>query len=373
LEGIIADAVADASGSNGSEEVADGGVVSDGGEVEASSALPDADASADGADADAAAAEGAAAVGAATAEKKDDKHVEGADDKTDVEKILEAAGIKAPKEGERENRIPYHRTVKIIGNALKKAAATHEAALSTVNAKVAAYEGELTNFRRADELATKDPDKYMAILSNINPAFKAYVKGGGAAAADGKPAAGAAAAGADLGPKPGPDIKYADGTTAFSPEQLEKRDEWLIQTAIQKAKTEAEAAAEAKYGPIAKEFATTREGQERHNRIMGVIAAEQQHWGEDFPKPGSAEEKAVNEALKADPKMSLRAAIHKVVVGGLKAGRGKVREEVLTEINGRKGAVSAPPAARKVAADPNTVRSTEDVIRESIAAAGLKG
>jgi hypothetical protein len=360
LESVIADAVSDASSGTGADEgLADAG---DTGTVVADSTLPDGTADAEGA------VKVDNAEGDTPVVEKDEKPV--VDDRSEAEKLLEAEGIKAPKEGERENRIPYHRQVKIFGNALKKVEARHTAALSEVTAKVAAQDAELVNFRRADSLATKDPDKYMEVLGTINPAFKAYTKAG-AAAAEGKPAAGVAAA-SELGPKPGPDIKYADGSTAFSPEQLEKRDEWLIQNAVLKAKDAAEAAAEAKYGPIAKEFATSREGQERHNRILGVIQAEQQHWGEDFPKPGSAEEKAVNEALKADPKLSLRGAIHKVVMGNLKASKTKVREDVLKEINGRKGAAQAAPAAKKVVANPDEVRSTEDVIRESLAAAGLR-
>jgi len=361
LEAIIVDAMSDASGSNGTETAVDSPS-----EVVADATMPsDEETVAEGTTTEVADTE--APETAETTEK-----VAPVDAGDDIDKILEAAGVKAPKEGERENRIPYSRTRKIIGNALKKQGETHTAALSTLNSKVAAQDTELTNFRRADSLATKDPDRYMQILATINPAFKAFVKGG-ALATDEKPApATSAVSTSKLGAKPGPDIKYADGSLAFSPEQLEKREEWLVQSAIEKATADAEARAEAKYGPIAKEFATTREGQERHNRIMGVIQTEQQHWGEDFPKPGSEEEKQVNTLLKGDPQMSLRAAIHKVVVGGAKASRAKVREDLLKEINGRKGATTAPPAARKAAADPNGVRSTEDIIRESIAAAGLK-
>lgn len=365
LEGIIADAVSDASGSNGDAEVLDAGG-GDEGTVVADATLPDTgDATADADAATADAGDGGAADG--TKEEK----ATPADAGDEIDKILEAAGVKAPKEGERENRIPYSRTRKIIGNALKKQGETHTAAIASVNAKVAAQDAELVNFRRADDLATKDPDKYMAILANINPAFKAYAKGGAGAAAG---AATTVAAGTSkLGPKPGPDIKYADGSTAFSPEQLEKREEWLIANAVEKATADAEARAEAKYGPLAKNFEGTQAAQARHERIMGIIQVEQQHWGEDFPKPGSAEEKEVDTLLKGDKTMTLRAAIHKVVMGKVKAGRSKVREEVLTEINGRKGASQGAPAAKKVVADPNEVRSTEDIIRESIAAAGLKG
>lgn len=361
LESIISDAVADASGSNGADEV----VADAGGEVVADTTMPDAGDTTTEVDTSTADVDTADTKVEADKVEKDKP----ADDS--VEGILAAAGIKAPKEGERENRIPYNRTVKIIGNALKKQGATHTAAVAELNTKVAAQEGELTNFRRADSLAKSDPDQYMAILTTIDPRFKAYVKGGApAAGADGKPVVAVAAS--KLGAKPGPDITYKDGSQAFSPEQLEKREEWLIANAVEKATADAEARAEAKYGPLAKEFATTTAGREQHQRIMGVIQAEQEHWGDDFPKVGSAEEKAVDALLKADPKLSLRGAIHKVVVGGLKAGKSKVREDLLTEINGRKGASAAAPAAKKIAVDPNTVRSTEDVIRESIAAAGLK-
>lgn len=366
LESIIADAVSDASGSNGDEGViAD--VAGDEGTVVADATLPDV--TVDG-DADATATPVVEGDTTIVADKTEKPAVEG----DEIDKILEAAGVKAPKEGERENRIPYSRTRKIIGNALKKQGEGHTAAVTELNTKLTAQEGELVNFRRADSLAAKDPDRYMEVLATINPAFKAYVKGGAAATgADGKPVV-AAAAGAskDLGPKPGPDIKYTDGSTAFSPEQLEKREEWLVKSAIQQAKVEAEAAAEAKYGPLAKNFEGIQASEAQHARIMGVIQTEQQHWGDDFPKPGSAEEKQVNDLLKADGKMSLRAAIHKVVIGNAKAGRTKIREEVLTEINGRKGASSGAPAAKKVVADPNEVKSLDEVIRESIAAAGLK-
>src|ERR1700730_527659 len=38
---------------------------------------------------------------------------------------LEALGIKAPKEGERENRLPYSRVKKIIANSRKKLMESH--------------------------------------------------------------------------------------------------------------------------------------------------------------------------------------------------------------------------------------------------------
>src|SRR5665213_2207526 len=51
------------------------------------------------------------------------------DDDKALDKELEGLGLKPPKEG-RDNRIPYSRVRKIIGNALKKRGADHTTALS---------------------------------------------------------------------------------------------------------------------------------------------------------------------------------------------------------------------------------------------------
>lgn len=284
---------------------------------------------------------------------------------SEAEKMLADAGIKAPKAGERENRIPYSRTVKIIENALKKQTAGHTTALNEVQSKVQAYEGELATFRNADRLATQDPDRYMQMLATVNPAYKRFLQ----PAADAKPAA--AATTAALGPAPGPDVKFSDGSLGYSPEQMQKREDWLVA----KAQADAVAAVRAEYdkrlGPIEAERKAREAEAARLPEIQKTIAEVKDQWGDEFPKEGSAEEKAIVKLLNENPRMSFATAVSRVMVPKLRADREKQRMELLEEMKGReKAAAKGAPAAVKGVGDPNAPRSTEDIIRQAIA--GIK-
>src|SRR6266478_3897408 len=63
----------------------------------------------------------------------------------DFTKELEGLGLKAPKVGERENRLPYSRVKKIVENARKKQIEAHNAVLKAEQDKYTKAEERLKN------------------------------------------------------------------------------------------------------------------------------------------------------------------------------------------------------------------------------------
>lgn len=317
-------------------------------------------------------AEAAADADAAPADKEPAKEP-ATKELSEVEKILEAAGIKAPAAGQKDNKIPYSRTVKIIGNALKKQADSHSAAVADLTTKHTAAEARAAAFERADQLASTDPDRYMTVLASINPAYKKFLTPGGAVVGE-QPAKVVE----KLAEKaPGPDVKFEDGSFGYSPEQAQKREDWIIATAEERAFNRAKTMYEERFGPIEK-AAKTREAAAadaavRLPRIRAEIAEQKEIWGDQFPADGSADQLAVSKLLR-ETKCSLASALNRVLLPKVRQSRDAMRADILKEQNARPAAArkNAPAAKKSVAVDPNVVRNTDDVIRDAIAAAGLE-
>ena len=73
-------------------------------------------------------------------------------------KELEDLGLKEPKAGERENRLPYSRVKKIVENARKKQVEAHAAALKVETDRYAQAQEKLKNMDAVDRLIDGDPD-----------------------------------------------------------------------------------------------------------------------------------------------------------------------------------------------------------------------
>lgn len=291
-------------------------------------------------------------------------------DLSEVEKLLDSAGIKPPVEGQRENRLPYSRVKKIVENFEKKLTTSHTAALQERETKIAAADKELQVFRAADHLIKTDPDRYIKMLATILP--EKYSRFANPAAAPvTSPAAPAAS---PLGARPAPDVTFTDGSTGYSPEQHDKLLDWVART----AEANAIKSFELKLAP----FEQDRQASEARKRVDALnaenlpkIQARIQHmsktygklFDEDYAKGNSSE----TLKLIKERGLSMEAACAEIFVPKLRADETTLRASIIKELNARpKAASSGSPAATTDTADAGPL-STEDIIRRAIAP--LKG
>lgn len=281
----------------------------------------------------------------------------------DVTKELEAAGIKPPVEGQRENRIPYSRVEKILANTRKKLTDVHAAELKTRDEQSTQQRGELERLQRLHSVADEDPHRYLEMLAAVNPVYKKFL--GGVTAEAAKPAVPTAAD----DPKPQPE-KFEDGSIGYSPERLDKLLEWNARQAKREAIAEVSAQYEQRFGPIEKEWKTNQDIQQRLPGVRSQIESARKTWGtlfEDEYKKGNESE--IIKAMQLEPNTSFDAIVARVLLPKLQLDRNKMRAEILKEQNGRAAAATrTTPVAATAAATSDTPRTTADVIRESLAA-----
>lgn len=287
-----------------------------------------------------------------------------------VAKELEELGLKAPVEGERENRLPYSRVKKIVQNAQKKLTDAHTAALTERETKLAAAQRKVDEQERINHLAETDPDRFVQMAAAVNPKVwgPLYKKlTSQAPAADAKPAPTVTT----IGPMPAPDAKFEDGSVGYSADGLQKLLDWNRQQARAEAVTETEKRFTERFGPIEQTFRSQQEINQRLPAIRAQLDRAVKTWGkpfeDDYKKDNDSE---ILGYLRAHPEVTFDAAVATVLIPKIQAERNTMRSEILKEINARpKAAVRTTPAA--VTADSNGgPQTTEDMVREAIAMSG---
>jgi hypothetical protein len=294
------------------------------------------------------------------------------------DKELEALGLKPPVEGERENRLPYSRTKKIVTNAIKRTEAKFTSQVQERDAKVATAEKELDIYHRTDRLIEDDPDRFIGMLAAMHPdKYKKFVEGVKASiAAPVQPAKTTEAAIAALGPRPAPDAQYPDGSKGYSAEQHEKLLDWVAQTAEAKAVARTEAQLAERLGPFEKERQAQQAIQEQVPRIKAQADAARKRWGPLYEAEEKLDLKSPLLAyMKANPSIPFDAACADFFLPKIQADRNTMRADLLKEINARpkaaiKGVPSTTSGAKASVSDEP--QSLDDVIKEAMAAAGLK-
>ena len=290
-------------------------------------------------------------------------------------KLLEEHGIKAPAAGQRENKIPYGRTRKIVGNAIKRAKEASAVEIKKHTDQIAAWTPELTNYRRVDELIAKDFPRYMGLLASLHPdAHKKYVEGLVPAAAAVKPAS---VPDEKDDPKPEPDVRYEDKSVGYSPEQHDK----LLAWAGRKGAREALKTAESRFAPLEqrltadqKREAATQQLTERRQAINEEIKTLRTHFGDLFTADEKLAEEGKSEiiAYQKANRCNLTHAALAVLLPKMSADRARMRTELMKELGQRKAAAKAAPVATKrPARAENEDRSVNDTINDALEAAGL--
>lgn len=314
-----------------------------------------------------------AAEPAKPGEKPEDKP------KDELTKELEALGVKAPVAGERENRIPYARVRKIVENAQKKVRTTYEAKVTEYEGKLKSNEAELTDYRRADELIKADPDRYMAVLALMHPQYKKFIDAvAGAKPASVEPDRPAS----DFNePEPGPDLRFPDGTLAYSAEQQKLHATWQAKQIRAQVNAEMKGELDKRLGPVERERQAIALREAERPKVQAAIRAASARWGkifdEDYAKGDKSEVLAY---IRQNPNIPYPQAVADVLLPKLQAqnavDRTAMRSEIMKELNAKKPAArtttggSTAEGVRKPVS--NGPQKLEDVIAASIENAGLR-
>jgi hypothetical protein len=278
----------------------------------------------------------------------------------DLTKELEAMGIKAPVAGQRENRLPYSRVVKIVENARKKLITAHTAAVKEATDRAAAAGERLKNMDAVDNLINTDTQRYLTMLANINPAYRRFLEPATAPAA----AAAIPAAAAVSDPAPAPDAQFPDGSKGYTPEGLQKLLDWQARNIEANVTAKVQAGYDKRFGPIEKQWSANQILQEKIPVVRSQIAAAKQTWGALWTAENEAE---IVKVLQANPRVSFEAAVAHVLVPKTAAQRTSMRNEILKEINARpKAAAKIPAAASTAITEPVGPRTMEQVIADSL-------
>lgn len=318
-------------------------------------------------------AEAAAAADAEAAKKAAAK----ATATDEFDKMLDEFGWRLPKPGQKENKIPQSRARARAKTLLKKVHEQFGTERTALTTKLSAADTELQTFRRADAAiaaGATDPAAarhYIEMLAAIHPAYKVFLGGGGTT----DTAVSVPQALKDLGPKPGPDLRYDDGTVGFSPEQLEKRDEWLAASAEIRGYERSKKEFETRFGPFEKAHKDTVTRQTDLQAAEARIAEIREDWGQPFIDQENLErvKKGSSDIAKyqaAHPGVPFERVVRAVLLPKLRADRTTIRQEVITDLNRRKKVAkpSTGQASRTVTTGPKT---TEEIIQAEIDRAGI--
>lgn len=284
-------------------------------------------------------------------------------DDEELKKELEAAGIKPPVAGQRENRLPWTRVQKILENTRKKLKDSHAAATKTFEEKFAVADAKGKQMDLVDNLIATDPDRYIKELARIHPDKYGKYLTAGAAQQSAAAAATTVAATTAVGDKPAPDAKFPDGSIGYSPDQHEKLMAWHEAKAEERAVTRVTKDLETRFGPMEKQF----KAQQVHNQNRPIVQAQmdaaKKVWGRLFVE-GQTE---IAAAMKATPGLSLDAACAQVLVPKTAAQRDAMRAEIIKEIKARPAAAARTVPGSTTAAVVADGDPIEAAIRKAIA------
>lgn len=297
-------------------------------------------------------------------------------DDEELNKLLLELGVKPPKEGERENRLPHKAVKRLIGNAVKKLKAIHEGQLTEHTTKLTAAERELQSYRLSDQVAATKPEQFLQALALRHPElYGKYVT-----PAEKKEAAVEAKADAD-DPMPPPDGKLPDGTPAYTPEgwvkYMDWRDRQVERRVTKQLKDELKKDYDARLSPLEKDLKAKEFLEQERPKIAAQWAAAEKRWGKVFTdevNKGNDGELVkmlnANDGKEGRPYVSFRDAVETVLLPKIQAERNTMRAEIMAELKAAPSAAAgAAPAAVKAEAAVAGERTTEDIVREAIRAA----
>lgn len=275
------------------------------------------------------------------------------------------------KQGKRENRIPYNRVKKIVENAQIKIAKqvlgdqwkdlqagqkiddVLNGHLSTINQRLQAmqaYEQELERVQLVGNLIQSDPDRFLAVLPNINPRYAELLNR--------QPM--------QKNPEdemPGPDLDLGGGAKTYSPEGLRNLLDWQAQQTEKRV-----------LGTVDKDLRPLREQQHASEqmqaaltRVRSQLSEARKNW-KGFTDNEPAIQKYVERGMKLEIAYAqVMQDVYEKKLQDAQANREKVRAEVLEELKKAPRSTATAVSSRSKAADEvGEPTNLEDVIRNAL-------
>jgi len=276
----------------------------------------------------------------------------------------------------RENRIPYSRVTKIVARAEKAAVEPLQKKLAELEPKVQQYEAELAPYKQFEQILFNNQEQFLEQLSKMpqyQPFFQQvsalvsfYEQHNAGTAAPGTPGATAGAAADAADPMPQP---TGENGTQYTMEDLQKLLDWQDRRTRKAALGEIQKQVDTTYGPIKQRFEAERAIEALRPLVVKQVE-EVRKW--DF---FTENEEAIVEYMAKNPSASVETAYRMVVFPKVRASREEMRQQVLKEVQKAPTTATSLPIRQAKPVDttgaPGT-RSMEDVIRESVRAAGLQ-
>lgn len=296
-----------------------------------------------------------------TAETTETKKPTGDDDDAELTALLSEFGFKPLGANARNNRIPYKDSRRIIGTAIKRAKEKLSTQLTERDTKIATYEKQLGDFQKVDQLIAQNPDQYMRMLSALHPALYGRYLTPAEAKKEAEQVANVPDAKDD--PEPQPDVKYDDGSVAYSPDQYKKYKSWERRDTLRELKGELDK----ELKPL-REQRTQGEAQAaRAQRAREEVNQCREDWGELFINEEKLAEQGKSGLMaycQQHPTLPLKRAATIYFRDKLTADRTKIRQELIEEANKQPTKkVSAVPSPRKATVSKEN-QSLEDIVRE---------
>lgn len=279
----------------------------------------------------------------------------------DIDKLLAAEGVQ--KDSIRgENRIPYSRTKKIIQNAQAKWKADYDKTVEAERQSWTQERSSLDNYKRQEEVASADPDRYISLLASVDPRYQKFLSlvGKTDSAAPAAPAV-------DDDPEPQPQ-RDEQGNPYYTPDGWKAWQSWTRRQAVKEAKAEFEKT----YGSTLKTVQEREQAarviearrpvvQAQMSRIINTYGAELVSTHQD------AIVRVLREAERAGQPMSADAAAAQVLMPFIRQDEATIRQKVLDEMNRRPAAVrgTSAPAQKRAVADDAPLTG-DDLIRAEL-------
>ena len=265
----------------------------------------------------------------------------------------------------KENRLPHSRVTTLVDKAVAKARAEFATESAAVNEKVTVYEDRLKGIEHIEKMMFEDQPRFLEVLKTL-PGYASLLGNTRAQTAEPIDRVAAASAAAKNRPPP-PDAKNADGSDGYSPDGLQA----LLDYTVNRAVEQAEARAAQKYGTLA----TERDNRIKRDALNKELDSKVSNQLERASRwPGWAENQAeILKVLQADTKMALTVedAWRQVCIPKFQSNKAEMREQLLKELGAAPTSTSAGSGGSVARRAPSSgARTTEDVIRESMARLG---
>lgn len=261
------------------------------------------------------------------------------EDKTLLQDLRDL-GIKV-KDINVNNRMPYKRHLRVLINEGKRLrdrlTGEHTKALTEREQRAVAAEAASKEAKDLEALALSDPDRYIGVLAAMHPEkFGKFINR--------QPQQETATPAGKEDPRPGPDLKYEDGSFGYSPERFEAVLDWKGRQVANQVTETLKKEYDGRLRPIenkskAQQDFETRQ-QQRAERITADVTAVYRQWGKERVEAHQKDIFAYLDTHKAE-RPTLADAVAAVLIPKMDSDRAKVRADLLKEQNER------PAAARK--------------------------